>query len=46
MYVTMEPCAMCAGAMLQARLGRLVFRAYDTSPEPLARYWTFWIFPF
>lgn len=30
MYVTMEPCAMCAGAMLQARLGRLVFGAYDT----------------
>jgi tRNA(adenine34) deaminase len=29
MYITMEPCAMCAGAMLQARLGRLVFGAYD-----------------
>jgi tRNA(adenine34) deaminase len=29
MYVTLEPCAMCAGAMIQARLGRLVFGAYD-----------------
>jgi tRNA(adenine34) deaminase len=29
MYVTLEPCAMCAGAMIQARLGRLVYGAYD-----------------
>jgi len=29
MYVTLEPCSMCAGAMIQARLGRLVFGAYD-----------------
>jgi len=29
MYVTLEPCAMCAGAMIQARLGRLVFGAFD-----------------
>lgn len=29
MYVTLEPCTMCAGAMVQARLGRLVFGAYD-----------------
>ena len=28
-YVTLEPCAMCAGAMVQARLGRLVFGATD-----------------
>lgn len=28
-YVTLEPCAMCAGAMVQARLGRLVFGASD-----------------
>lgn len=28
-YVTLEPCAMCAGAMVQARLGRLVFAATD-----------------
>jgi tRNA(adenine34) deaminase len=29
LYVTLEPCPMCAGAMVQARLGRLVFGAYD-----------------
>lgn len=29
MYVTLEPCSMCAGAMVQARLGNLVFGAYD-----------------
>lgn len=29
MYVTLEPCAMCAGAILQMRLGSLVFGAYD-----------------
>ena len=28
-YVTLEPCAMCVGAMLQARIARLVFAAYD-----------------
>ncbi|MBW1646073.1 MAG: nucleoside deaminase, partial [Deltaproteobacteria bacterium] len=27
LYVTLEPCLMCAGAMLQARLGRLVYGA-------------------
>ena len=27
LYVTVEPCAMCAGAMLHARIGRLVFGA-------------------
>ena len=29
LYVTIEPCAMCAGALLQARVGRLVFGAED-----------------
>jgi len=28
-YVTLEPCAMCAGAMIHARLDRLVFAAAD-----------------
>lgn len=29
LYVTLEPCPMCAGAVSQARLGRLVFGAFD-----------------
>jgi tRNA(adenine34) deaminase len=29
LYVTLEPCAMCAGAMIHARLDRLVFAADD-----------------
>lgn len=29
LYVTLEPCAMCLGAMLHARLGRIVFAAAD-----------------
>ena len=29
MYVTLEPCCMCAGAMIHARLERLVFGAPD-----------------
>ena len=29
LFVTLEPCAMCAGAILQARLARVVFGARD-----------------
>ena len=29
LYVTLEPCAMCAGAMMHARLERVVFGAAD-----------------
>lgn len=29
LYVTLEPCAMCAGAMMHARIGRVVFGAPD-----------------
>ena len=29
LYVTLEPCAMCAGAIIQARVSRVVFGAYD-----------------
>lgn len=29
MYVTLEPCPMCAGAIVNARIERVVFGAYD-----------------
>ena len=29
LYVTLEPCAMCAGAIMHARIGRIVFGARD-----------------
>jgi tRNA(adenine34) deaminase len=29
LYVTLEPCAMCAGAIVLARVGHVVFGAYD-----------------
>jgi tRNA(adenine34) deaminase len=29
LYVTLEPCPMCVGAMIHARIRRLVFGAYD-----------------
>lgn len=29
MYVTLEPCAMCAGALVLAKVDRLVFGAFD-----------------
>lgn len=29
LYVTLEPCVMCVGAMVQARIARVVFGAYD-----------------
>jgi tRNA(adenine34) deaminase len=29
LYVTLEPCPMCAGSIVQARLDRLVFGAFD-----------------
>lgn len=33
LYVTLEPCAMCAGALIHARINRLVFGAQDKRAE-------------
>jgi tRNA(adenine34) deaminase len=30
LYVTLEPCAQCAGALVLAKIGRVVFGAYDS----------------
>ena len=37
LYVTLEPCAMCAGAIMHARIARLVFGARIRRPAPAAR---------
>ena len=29
LYVTLEPCAMCLGAIMHARIARIIFGAYD-----------------
>ena len=35
LYVTLEPCAMCVGAIVQARIARVVFGAYDSKAGAL-----------
>lgn len=35
LYVTLEPCPMCAGAAVNSRLERVVFGAYDTKSGAL-----------
>lgn len=35
LYVTLEPCIMCTGAIVQARIGRVVFGAYDAKAGAL-----------
>ena len=40
MYVTLEPCAMCAGAAVLARLPRLIFGAYDPKAGACASLYT------
>lgn len=36
LYCTLEPCAMCAGAILQARVSRVVFAAFDPKAGALS----------
>lgn len=36
LYVTLEPCPMCAGALVNARLERLVFGAFDPKAGAVA----------
>jgi tRNA(adenine34) deaminase len=37
--VTLEPCTMCAGAIVLARLGRLVFGAWDPKAGAVGSLW-------
>jgi tRNA(adenine34) deaminase len=39
LVVTLEPCAMCAGAILQARVARLVFGAWDEKAGAAGSRW-------
>jgi tRNA(adenine34) deaminase len=39
LVVTMEPCAMCAGAIVLSRLDRLVFGAYDPKAGAVGSLW-------
>ena len=41
MYVTIEPCAMCLGAIVQARIKRLVFGALDPKAGAVLSIMTF-----
>lgn len=54
LYVTLEPCPMCAGALVMSRLGRCVFGAadrevgccgsvYDLPADPLLHSGTAWV---
>jgi len=40
LYVTMEPCPMCAGAIINARIPRIVFGAEDKNAVPAAAFAT------
>ncbi len=39
LVVTLEPCTMCAGAVVLARVGRLVFGAYDEKAGAVGSLW-------
>ncbi len=39
LVVTLEPCTMCAGAVVLARLSRLVFGAYDAKAGAVGSLW-------
>lgn len=39
LVVTLEPCTMCAGALVLARLDRLVFAAYDARAGAVGSLW-------
>lgn len=46
LYVTLEPCPMCAGAILSARVGRVVFGAKDATTGAMGSVLNLPRFPF
>ena len=39
LVVTLEPCTMCAGAIVQSRIGRIVFGAFDEKAGAIGSLW-------
>lgn len=39
LVVTLEPCAMCAGAAMQSRIGKIVFGAFDEKAGAVGSLW-------
>ena len=39
LVVTLEPCTMCAGAIVQSRIGRVVFGAFDEKAGAIGSLW-------
>ncbi|MGN0562013.1 MAG: nucleoside deaminase [Candidatus Fimenecus sp.] len=46
MYVTLEPCPMCAGAILNARIRKVTFGAYDKKNGALSSVMQMYDYPF
>ncbi|MBQ9507078.1 MAG: nucleoside deaminase [Clostridia bacterium] len=46
LYVTLEPCPMCAGAIINARIPRVVFGAYDPKAGSVGSVTDLFTFPY
>lgn len=46
MYVTLEPCAMCSGAIIQSRIKNLYFGAYDNKSGACGSVLNLFSYPF
>ena len=46
LYVTLEPCPMCAGAIINSRIERLVFGAYDPKAGSVTSVNDLFLFPY
>src|SRR4030095_11963953 len=42
LYVTLEPCVMCVGAIVQARIGRLIFGCLDPKAGAVESLYQLW----